>query len=96
MKLNQHIIKRLDFSACGSLLAGQRSGFSFRKITRPALLTIAFGITVVLATSRASTTGGVSTRLITAVTINQDAKNPEETDLYQTPRSPTFSDFFGS
>ena len=67
----------------------------FREIAQAAKLTIVLGITVMLGTSCASTGNGVSTRLISPVTNNQQVPDPEKNDLYQPARSPAFSDLLG-
>jgi hypothetical protein len=96
MKLNHYKAKIFYFPSGGSLLTDDCSGAFFREITRAALLTIVLGITVVLATSCASTRNAVSTRLIRAVGNNQQATNSKNDSWYQPTRGPGFDpDLFG-
>jgi hypothetical protein len=96
MKINQHIIKLICPSSSGSLLTDHCSGVFLNEIRRSVLLTLAVGVTVVLATGCAATSNGVSARLISPVPNNQQASNSEDEGSYQSARSPGFSDFFGS
>jgi hypothetical protein len=97
MKLNQHIKSIVYCASSGRLLTDHCSGAFLRDITRAALLTIVLGTAVVLATGCASTSNGVSTRLMDPVAINQEAINLKNGSWYQPPRSPAFDpDLFGS
>ena len=86
MKLNQYIAKIVCLPSSGSSLTDDCSGAFFKEIRRAALLSIVLGITVVPATSCASTGNAVSARLI----------SPIGDGSYQTTRSPGFDpDLFG-
>ena len=63
---------------------------------RAALLAVALGTTVVLATGCSSTGTGMNARLISPVPTNQQAANFEDDNWYQQSLSPGFdSDLFG-
>jgi hypothetical protein len=97
MKINRHIIKLANPFSSGSWVNVRCSGVFLNEITRAALLTVVLGITVVLSTGCASTSmcHGVSARLISPVTINQQTADAEENDTYQPARSPGFNEFLG-
>jgi hypothetical protein len=96
MKINQYIIKLLCPSSSGSLLTDHCSGAFLNEITRAVLLIVVLGLTVVLATGCAATSGGVNARLINPVPNNPQVADLEESDGHQPVGSPAFSDFFGS
>jgi hypothetical protein len=84
MKLNKYIAKIVYFPSSGSLLTDDCSGAFFKEITRAALLTIVLGITVVLATSCASTGNAFSARLIREASLLNASYNLLEANLLVT------------
>jgi hypothetical protein len=96
MKISQYIIKLVCSSSSGSLLTDHCSGVVLNQIRRAVLLTVALGVTVVLAAGCAATSNGINARLISPVSNNQEASNSEDEGSYQPARSPAFSDFFSS
>jgi len=96
MKINQHIVKTARPSSSGSSLPDHCFGVFGKHIERAALLAVALGATVVLATGCSSTGAGYNARLISPVPNNQQTTNSEEDNMYQPPRSPGFDpDLFG-
>jgi hypothetical protein len=79
-----------------SWISSHCSGAWWDHIRRAALLAVALGATVVLATGCSSTGTGMNARLISPVPTNQQAANFEDDNLYQPSLSPGFdSDLFG-
>ena len=95
MKMNKYILnKACHFYA--SLISSHCSGAFWNHLRRPALLVVALGTTVVLATGCSSTGTGINARLISPVPTNQQAANFEDENWYQPSLSPGFdSDLFG-
>jgi hypothetical protein len=95
MKMNKYILS----TACqiyASWISSYCSGAFWDHTRRPALLAIALGTTVVLATGCSSTGTGINARLISPVPTNQQAVNFEDDNWYQPSLSPGFdSDLFG-
>jgi hypothetical protein len=95
MKMNKYILN----TACqiyANLISNHCSGAFWDPTTRAALLAIALGTTVLLATGCSSTGTGISARLISPVPSNQQAANFEDDNWYQPSLSPGFdSDLFG-
>jgi len=97
MKINQYLVKTARPSSSGTLLPNNCFGVWGKHIERAALLAIALGATVVLATGCSSTGAGYNARLISPVPNNQQATNSEDDNWYQPSRSPGFDpDLFGS
>ena len=97
MKINQYLVKTACPPSSGTLLPDHCFGVFAKHIERAALLAVALGATVVLATGCSSTGTGFNARLISPVSNNQQATNSEEDNWYQPSRSPGFdSDLFGS
>jgi hypothetical protein len=79
-----------------SWISSHCSGAWWDHIRRAALLAVALGTTVVLATGCSSTGTGMNARLISPVPTNQQAANFEDDNWYQQSLSPGFdSDLFG-
>jgi hypothetical protein len=79
------------------MISGHCSRAFWDHIRRAALLAVALGTTVVLATGCSSTGTGFNARLISPVPNNQQAANSEADNWYQPSRSPGFDpDLFGS
>ena len=96
MKINQYLMKTTCPSSSGTLLPDYCFGVFAKHIERAALLAVALGATVVLATGCSSTGTGFNARLISPVSNNQQATNSEEDNWYQPSRSPGFDpDLFG-
>ena len=95
MKMNKYILT----TAChfyASWISSHCSGAFWNHIRRPALLAVALGTTVVLATGCSSTGTKINARLISPVPTNQQAANFEYENWYQPSLSPGFdSDLFG-
>jgi len=95
MKMNKYIVN----TKCpihASLTSNHYSGGFCDHIRRAALLAVALGTTVVLATGCSSTGTGFNARLISPVPTNQQAANFEDDNWYQPSLSPGFdSDLFG-
>ena len=97
MKINQHLVKTACLSSSGTLLPDHCFGVFGKNIERAALLAVALGATVVLATGCSSTGTGFDARLISPFPSNQQAANSEDNNWYQPSRSPEFDpDLFGS
>jgi hypothetical protein len=97
MKINQYLVKTARPSSSGTLLPGHCFGVFGKNIERAALLAVALGATVVLATGCSSTGAGYNARLISPVPTKQQAANFEYDNWYQPSRSPGFDpDIFGS
>ena len=78
------------------LSSNHYSGGFWDHIRRAALLAVALGTTVVLATGCSSTETGFNARLISPVPTNQQAANFQDDNWYQPSLSPGFdSDLFG-
>jgi len=96
MKMNKYIVN----TKCpihASMISGHCSRAFWDHIRRAALLAVALGTTVVLATGCSSTGTGFNARLISPVPNNQQAANSEADNWYQPSRSPGFDpDLFGS
>jgi hypothetical protein len=83
-------------SSSGTLRPEHCSGVFGKHIERAALLAVALGATVVLATGCSSTGTGFDARLISPVPNKQPATHSEDDSWYQPPRSPGFDpDLFG-
>ena len=79
-----------------SWISSHCSGAWWDHIRRAALLAVALGTTVVLATGCSSTGTGISARLISPVPTNLQAANFGEENWYQPSLSPGFdSNLFG-
>ena len=79
-----------------SWISSHCSGAWWDHIRRAALLAVALGATVVLATGCSSTGTGMNARLISPVPTNQQAADFEDGNWYQPSLSPGFdSDLFG-
>ena len=79
-----------------SVISSHCSGGFRDHIRRAALLAVALGTTVVLATGCSSTGTGMNARLISAAPTSQQAANFEDGNWYQPSLSPGFdSDLFG-
>src|ERR1700737_94128 len=96
MKINQHIVKLVWPLSSGSLLTDHCSGAFLNHIVRTALLAVVLGVAVVLATGCSSMDTGFHARLISPSTPNQQTASSEDNGGYEPPRSPSFSDLFGS
>jgi hypothetical protein len=95
MKMNKYIVNA-TCSIYAGLISSHCSGAFWNHIRRPALLVVALGTTVVLATGCSSTGTGINARLISPVSTNQQAANFEDENWYQPSLSPGFdSDLFG-
>jgi len=96
MKMNKYIVN----TKCpihASMISGHCSRAFWDHIRRAALLAVALGTTVVLATGCSPTGTGFNARLISPVPNNQQAANSEADNWYQPSRSPGFDpDLFGS
>ena len=90
MKINQYLVKTARPSSSGTLLPDHCFGVFGKNIERAALLAVALGATVVLATGCSSTGAGYNARLISPVPNNQQATNSEDGNWYQPSRSPGF------
>jgi hypothetical protein len=96
MKINQYLVKTARRSSSDTLLPDHCFGVFGKHIERAALLAVALGATVVLATGCFSTGAGYNARLISPVPNNQQATNSEDDNWYQPSRSPGFDpDLFG-
>ena len=79
-----------------SWISSHCSGAWWDHIRRAALLAVALGTTVVLATGCSSTGTGINARLTSSVPTNQQAADIEDDNWYQQSLSPGFdSDLFG-
>ena len=97
MRINQYLVKTARPSSSSTLLPDHCCGVFGNHIERTALLAVALGATVVLATGCSSTGAGYNARLISPVPNNQQATNSEDDNWYQPSRSPGFDpDLFGS
>jgi len=95
MKMNKYIVNT-TCSIHASLISSYCSGALADHIRRVALLAVALGTTVVLATGCSSTGTGMNARLISPAPSNQQAANFEDDHWYQPSLSPGFdSDLFG-
>ena len=96
MKINEYLVKTACPPSSGILLPDHCFGVFAKHIERAALLAVALGATVVLATGCSSTGTGFNARLISPVSNNQQATNSEDDNWYQPSRSPGFDpDLFG-
>src|ERR1700739_1169528 len=97
MKINEYLVKTACPPSSGPLLPDHGFGVFANHIERAALLAVALGATVVLATGCSSTGTGFNARLISPIPNNQEATNSEDDNWYQPSRSPGFEpDLFGS
>jgi hypothetical protein len=97
MTINQSLAQTAGPSSRAILLPDRCAGVFVKQIERAALLAVALGVTVVLATGCSSTGPGFDARLISPFPSNQQAANSEEDHWYQPSRSPEFDpDLFGS
>ena len=97
MKINQSSVQTAGPSSRATLLFDHCAGVFVKQIERAALLAVALGATVVLATGCSSTGTGFDARLISPIPNNQQAANSEDDNWYQPSRSPGFDpDLFGS
>ena len=90
MRINQYLVKTARPSSSSTLLPHHRFGVFAKHIERAALLAVALGSTVVLATGCSSTGAGYNARLVSPVPNNQQATNSEDDNWYQPSRSPGF------
>jgi hypothetical protein len=96
MKIHQTLVKTVRPSSCDTLLSDYLLGVFAKHIERAALLALALGTTIVLATGCSLTGTGFNARLISPVPNNQQATHSEDDNWYQPSRSPGFdSDLFG-
>ena len=97
MQINQYLVKTANPSSSGTLVPDHCVDVFGKHIERVALLAVALGATVVLATGCSSTGAGYDARLMSPVRNNQQATNSEDDNWYQLSRSPGFDpDIFGS
>ena len=97
MKINQSLVRTAGPSSRTTLLPDHCAGLFAKQIERAALLAVALGATVVLATGCSSTGTGFDARLIGPIPSNQQVANSENDNWYQPSRSPEFDpDLFGS
>jgi hypothetical protein len=97
MKINQFVVQTAGPSSRATLLPDHCAGVFVKQIERTALLAVALGATVVLATGCSSTGTRFDARLIGLFSSNQQAANSEDDNWYQLSRSPEFDpDLFGS
>ena len=97
MEINQSLVRTAGPSSRTTLLPDHCAGLFAKQIERAALLAVALGATVVLATGCSSTGTGFDARLISPVPNNQQATNSEDDNWSQPSRSPGFDpDLFGS
>ena len=97
MKINQSLVQTAVPSSRATLLPDHCAGVFAKHIGRAALLAVALGTTVVLATGCSTTDTGFDARLIRPFPSNQQAANSEDDNWYQPSRSPEFDpDLFGS
>ena len=97
MKINQSLVRTPSPASGATLLPNHCFGVFAKHIERAALLAVALGATVVLATGCSSTGTGFDARLISPFPSNQQAANSEDDYWYQPSRSPEFDpDLFGS
>ena len=95
MKMNKFIVNT-KCPVHASLISNHYSGGFCDHIRRAALLVVALGTTVVLATGCSSTGTGSNARLISLVPTNQQAANFEDDNWYPPSLSPGLdSDLFG-
>ena len=93
--MNKYIVNK-TCPIHASLISSHCSGAFWDPIRRAALLAVALGTTVVLATGCSSTGTGINARLISPVPTNQQAANFEDDTWYRPSLSPGFdSDLFG-
>jgi hypothetical protein len=93
--MNKYIVKT-TCTMHASWISSHCSGAWWDHIRRAALLAVALGTTVVLATGCSSTGTGMNARLISPAPTNQQAANFEDGNWYQQSLSPGFdSDLFG-
>ena len=96
MRINQYLVKTAPPLSSDTLLPDHCFGVLGKRIEPAALLAVALGTTVVLATGCSSTGAGYNAGLISPVP-NQQATNSEDDNWYQPSRSPGFDpDLFGS
>jgi hypothetical protein len=96
MKINQYLVKTARPSSSGTLLPDHCFGVFGKHIERAALLAVALGATVVLATGCSSTGTGFNARLISPVPSNPQPTHFDDDNWYQPSRSAGFdSDLFG-
>jgi hypothetical protein len=94
--MNIYLVKKTAPANAGFLNSHCSRAIAIQ-VRRVALLAVALGTTVVLATGCSSTGTGFSARLISPVLTNRQATNFEEGNWYQPSRGPDFdSDLFGS
>jgi hypothetical protein len=97
MKINQSLVRTAGPSSRATLFPDHCAGLFAKQIERAALLTVALGATVVLATGCSSTGTGFDARLLSPSLSNQQAAHSEKDNWYQPSRSPEFDpDLFGS
>ena len=97
MNINQSLVQTAGPSSKATLLPDHCAGVFAKQIERAALLAVALGATVVLATGCSSTGTGFDARLIGPIPSNQQVANSENDNWYQPSRSPEFDpDLFGS
>ena len=97
MKTNQSLVQTAGPSSRATLLPDHCAGVFAMQIEPAALLAVALGTTVLLATGCSSTGTGFDARLISPFPSNQQAANSEDDNWYQPSQSPEFDpDLFGS
>ena len=97
MKINQSLVRTAGPSSKATLLPDHCAGLFAKQIGRAALLAVALGATVVLATGCSSTGTGFDAKLIGPIPSNQQVANFENDNWYQPSQSPEFDpNLFGS
>jgi hypothetical protein len=95
MTMNKYIVNT-KCPVRASLSSDHYSGGFWDHIRRAALLAVALGTTVVLATGCSSTGTGFNARLISPVPTNPQPTHFDDDNWYQPSRSPGFdSNLFG-
>jgi hypothetical protein len=95
MPINTYIVNTTQLSHASGL-STHGSGALLVHIRRAALLAVALGTTIFLATGCSSTGTAFNARLISPVPTNPQPTHFDDVNWYQPSRSPGFdSDFFG-
>jgi hypothetical protein len=95
MQLNTYIVNTTQLVPASGL-SSHCSGAILFHIRRAALLAVALGTTIVLATGCSSTGTAFNARLISPVPTNPQPTHFDDDNWYQPSRSPGFdSDLFG-
>jgi hypothetical protein len=96
MKMNQYIVNTTCPPGNASMISGHCSGAILARIRGATLPAAMLAVAVVLATGCSATGSGFKARLISPVSINEQATNSDD-NWYQPSRSPGFDpDLFGS